>query len=637
MSVRQLILGTAGHIDHGKTALVRALTGVDTDRLPEEKRRGITIDLGFADLTLDDDLHVGIIDVPGHESFIRNMLAGATGVDLGLLVVAADEGVMPQTREHLAILELLGVRDLVVAMTKSDLADADWRELVADETRDLLQDGPFEDCPIITVSARTGDGLDALRDALRQRAHAVEARAANDLLRLPIDRVFTVRGTGTVVTGTLWSGTVRRDQTVRILPGGLKARVRAVQTHGRERESASAGERAAIALAGLDRDAIARGDVLVDDPAWTAGPILTARLRVLASAPAIERGQRIRFHLGTAEVPGRVICYAGPTVEPGSREYVQVRLEKPIVTRAGDRFVVRSWSPIATIGGGQVAEPAARRRKRLPDRVEGLLDTVLDGAPADAVQAAATLAGWAGLDRGEAPLRTALSPEAAAEALRNPGLPVVAGRIYDPALIREAERRVIDALREWHAAKPLAPGLPIEQLRQTVPEADSPLADHAMAGLTAAGTIVTDGSLASLADHEPTLTGRQQKACEALLVAYRDAGVASPLTADLPPELATLPDLADLLHHLARTDRLIGLAPDRYITAEAAESAIARVRVSLGGRTGLGPGDFRDVFGISRKYLLPLLGWLDRGGITVRQGELRDVPRLEATHERETP
>jgi selenocysteine-specific elongation factor len=635
--MRQLILGTAGHIDHGKTALVHALTGVDTDRLPEEKRRGITIDLGFADLTLDDDLHVGIIDVPGHESFIRNMLAGATGIDLGLLVVAADEGVMPQTREHLAILELLGVRDLVVALTKSDLAEADWRELVEDDTRELLAGGPFADCPLIAVSARTGDGLETLRDALRTRAHAVESRAANDLFRLPVDRVFTVRGTGTVVTGTLWSGTVRRDQTIHILSeGSTKARVRAVQTHGLERDLATAGERTALALAGVDRDAIARGDVLVDDPAWEAGSILTARLRVLEAAPKVRRGQRVRFHLGTSEVAGRVVCYAGPAVEPGSRQYVQFRLEKPVVARAGDPFVIRSWSPIATIGGGRVAEPAALRRKRLPDTVIVRLDAILDGGPEEAVTAAVVLAGRVGLPQAQTPVRTPLVPSAAERALQATALPMVGGHIYDPALVRDAEQRIVAALRAWHEAKPLAPGLSREQLRQAVPETDPLLADHAMAGLSTAGIVQTDGSLASLADHSPTLTPRQLEACDALLDAYRSADVASPLPADLPAHLAALPDLADLLHHLARSGRLVTLAPDRYITAEAADSAIARVRGHLSGRTGLGPGDFRDVFGISRKYLLPLLGWLDRGGITVREGELRDVPRLEAEHQEET-
>jgi selenocysteine-specific elongation factor len=307
--VRRLILGTAGHIDHGKTSLVRALTGVDTDRLPEEKRRGITIDLGFARLDIDDQVEYGIVDVPGHEAFVRNMLAGATGIDVALLVVAADESVMPQTREHLAIIELLGIRSLVVALTKCDLVETAWRELVEEEVGELIDEGRFAGSPVVAMSSRSGEGLDAIRSALADAAGRTLERSDVDLFRLPVDRVFTIRGTGTVVTGTVWSGAVERDCSLRVLPGNFNVRVRTLHAHGAEQSRVRAGQRAALGLVGIDRADIERGSVLVEGAGWTPASILTVRVHTLPDHPPIRPGQRIRFHLGTAEVLGRIVPF----------------------------------------------------------------------------------------------------------------------------------------------------------------------------------------------------------------------------------------------------------------------------------------------------------------------------------------
>lgn len=340
--MRRLILGTAGHIDHGKTALVRALSGIDADRLPEEKRRGITIDLGFAHLTFASGMELGIVDVPGHEAFIKNMLAGATGIDLALVVVAADESVMPQTREHLDILELLGVRAAVIAVTKADLVDDEWLELVVAEVRETVANGPFAEAPIVAVSAHAPRGFDELVAALEQAGEQIVERDGDDLFRLPIDRVFTVRGTGTVVTGTVWSGALEHDQTVRVLPDGAAVRVRGLQAFGQDRQRVAAGERAAVALAGIPRDQITRGDLLTTDDGWQVSPMLTARVRVLPGAPRpLRHRQRVRFHLGTREVLGRVAVLDGEEIEPGNAGWVQLRLETPVVARAGDRFVLR--------------------------------------------------------------------------------------------------------------------------------------------------------------------------------------------------------------------------------------------------------------------------------------------------------
>jgi selenocysteine-specific elongation factor len=368
-----VILGTAGHIDHGKTSLVRVLTGVDTDRLPEEKRRGITIELGFAPLELAGVETLGVVDVPGHEAFVRTMLAGASGIDLALLVVAADEGVMPQTAEHVAILDLLGVRGGVVALTKRDLVDDEWLELVEDDVRRALHGTALEGAPIVATSTTDGRGVDALREALAAAARAVPDRDAADLLRMPVDRAFTVRGTGTVVTGTLWSGRLERDATVRLLPSGRTARVRGLQSHGAEMRTATAGHRTAIALAGVDVGDVGRGTTLVTDPVWAPTRLLRAEVALLPTAPQpVGPRTSVRFHLGTAEVAARLVAPGG-SIAPGERRFVRVSLEEPVVARAGDRFVLRGLSDASTIGGGVILDPAPRRHGARREVVERLL------------------------------------------------------------------------------------------------------------------------------------------------------------------------------------------------------------------------------------------------------------------------
>ena len=363
---RRVIVGTAGHIDHGKTALVRALTGVDTDRLPEEKRRGITIELGFAPLVLDGAGVAGVVDVPGHEAFVRTMLAGATGVDVALLVVAADEGVMPQTREHLAILDLLGVRAGVVALTKCDLVDEEWRELVVDDVRATLADTALAEAPIVATSATRGTGLPELRAALAAALRALPGRDAADLFRMPVDRAFTVKGTGTVVTGTVWSGTLDRDAHAVLLPQGRAVRVRALQSHGAAVPGVGPGTRAAVALAGIDVGEAPRGAVLVADARWTASAVLRADVRLLADAPApLGPRTRVLLHLGTQEVAARLVAEGG-ALAPGGRAAVRVVTEAPVVARAGDRLVLRSLSPLTTIGGGVVTDPAPPRARVRP-------------------------------------------------------------------------------------------------------------------------------------------------------------------------------------------------------------------------------------------------------------------------------
>jgi selenocysteine-specific elongation factor len=339
--MRRLILGTAGHIDHGKTALVKHLTGVDTDRLKEEKERGITVDLGFAELVTPEGTHFGVVDVPGHEGFIRNMVAGATGMDLVLMVVAADEGVMPQTREHLAIVSLLGVPRILVALTKSDLVEEEWMELVREEVRELLEGTPFAGAPIIPLSVISEEGIPELQSTLTSLAEEGEEKTEDDLPRLPIDRVFTIKGAGTVVTGTLWTGTLKLEEKVQVLPGALAARIRSLQLHGQEVTSASAGGRVAVGLTGpgIHHNAISRGQTLVTGAGWEPSQMITCHLSILPGTGwELEQGQRVRVHLGTAEVLARAAVLEGEKISGGEEGWVQLRLEEPVLARAGDHL-----------------------------------------------------------------------------------------------------------------------------------------------------------------------------------------------------------------------------------------------------------------------------------------------------------
>ncbi len=626
--MRRRILGTAGHIDHGKTALIGALTGVDTDRLREEKERGITIDLGFAPLPLPDGTRLGVVDVPGHEGFVRNMVAGATGVDLVLLVVAADEGVMPQTREHLAIVDLLGVERMVVALTKADLVEDEWLELVREEVRETLAPTPFRDAPLVATSVEDGRGLDELRTALENATapDGVEAAAVGDLVRLPIDRVFTVRGTGTVVTGTLWSGRLREGDQVRILPAGLEPRVRGVQVHGEDVPEAFAGERTAVALAGpgIKKDALSRGDTLVSDEEWRPSSMLTVRLRVLADPGwSIERGQRVRVHLGTAEVMARCAPLEDEVLLPGREGWVQLRLESPVVARARDHLVVRAYSPVTTIAGGRVAEPFPPRRTRLSDEERGAVSAVLDGGPEEAVEGVLRLAGWSGVSAALLPVACGRAPSAISGVLsERPG----GSRLLDPARAVVARERLLEAVDAWHESEPLRPGIPLERLRTAVP---APVPDEVVeawiAELEAEGEVRVEENVAFRPGFHITLSREQEGVRERIRAVYLDAGLQPPRVDELPDAVADRPDLWPILKLLESDGDLVRLEEDLWVAGAELSGAARRTVELLGGREGLGPADFRPVLGVTRKHLLPILGHFDRIGITVRGGEGRRV------------
>jgi selenocysteine-specific elongation factor len=614
-----VILGTAGHIDHGKTALVQALTGVDTDRLPEEKRRGITIELGFAPLALPDGRMLSVVDVPGHEAFVRTMLAGATGVDLALLVVAADEGVMPQTREHVAILALLGIRGGVIALTKRDLvADDEWLALVEDDVRQLVAGTPLADAPLVAVSARTGQGLDALRESLAAQAALLPARDAADLFRMPVDRAFTVKGTGTVVTGTVWSGTCTRDAALRVHPGAHVVRVRGVQAHGAGIERASPGTRAALALAGVELDVVGRGAVIVADEGWRESRVLRAEVALLDDA-AVAPGPRtrVRFHLGTADVGARIVV-AGGTLAPGGRGAARIVLDAPVVARAGDRFVLRAASPAVTIGGGVVHDPQPPARRARP------LDPSLGSTPEGRLRAFVREAAVTGLPVAGLPVRIGVAPAAVAAAIaRVDGVTRVGGVLVEAAALTRLGERLVALLDEEHGRLPLEPGTSLQGVRARL-GASPEVADHVIRGLVDAGVVAVDGGLVRRAGWSPRLTAAQATLLERLAADLSAAGAEPPSVPELVARLG--PDVPALLRHLERDGRVTMVEGDRWYDAGALRRLVGALRAAPGDGVHA-PAELRDLLGLSRKYLIPFLEYCDRTGVTERHPDGRRIRR----------
>ena len=622
---RSLVLGTAGHIDHGKTSLVGALTGVDTDRLAEEKRRGITIELGFARYEPEAGCAFGVVDVPGHEGFVKTMVAGATGMDVVLLVVAADEGVMPQTREHVAIVGLLGVAEMVVALTKADLAEDEWLDLVREDVADLLADTPYQGAEVVPASAETGVGLDDLARALARSGKRARRRASGDLFRLPVDRVFVVEGAGTVVTGTLWSGSLVRGESVRILPRDEGARVRAVQVHGEQVESAAAGQRTAVALTGaaVRRGKVARGDVLVSHPGWAPAMMLTVEIAALSGTGwRVEAGQRVRVHLATVEVLARVALFGAPEIPPGEKVLAQLRLEKPTVARSGDRFVVRSYSPVTTIAGGVVLEPLPPKRKRLSPNERAALSALARGG-SEAVQGAVALAGWAGLAEDALGVQTGWTARAAPLV---PGVSGLEGILFDDAIATKGEDLVLAAVEEHHRRFPLDAGAPLDVLRRALPAGANPkLAAPLVARLASAGRLVVEGKAARLPAFKAALSPEEEDLAARIADLLDEAGLQGPTTEELSALVSDHPRTAPVLGFMAGRGR-VRLLGDAYWTASAALArAAARTVAELGGQGGLGPADFRRALPVTRKHLIPILAHFDQTGVTIREPAGRRV------------
>jgi len=625
--IRRFVIGTAGHIDHGKTALVKALTGVDTDRWEEEKRRGITIDLGFAPLPLGDAIQASVVDVPGHEGFVRNMLAGATGIDVALLVIAADEGLMPQTEEHLAIVELLGVRRGIPVITKRDLADSEWLALVRSEVSARLSASRVRWDESIATSVVTGEGLPELRDALRRVAGDLVERPADDLFRLPIDRVFAVAGAGTVVTGSTWSGSVAVGDAVRLLPLGREARVRSIEIHGETAGRAAPGRRTALALVGVDKSELARGHVAVTGSGWDATRLLDVAAELLPTArkPLASR-TRVRVHLGTAEVLARAIQTVA--IAPGQRGLARLVLETPLVARGGDRFVLRSFSPVTTIGGGVVLDPFPPARTRLRRR-----RVAVEQGPAARLGVFAVEAGLMGLATDTLAVRLGVSPGRVTRVIAEAGETVLtsADIVVDRQAVVAAAGRLAEVVRRYHEEHPLDPGMSLQALRAAVgtPAPPSAVTDAVLAFGVKSGEVEVAGSVARRPRWHPALDARATDAGEKLARRLADARWQVPTVAELEREFPGSPVRA-LLSHFARTGTAEPIDAERF----AAKGALAEFRAALEAALAeLGsatPAALRDRLGLTRKYLIPLLEWADRRGVTRRAGDARVLARLTA-------
>ena len=634
---KHIIIGTAGHVDHGKTQLVKRLTGVDTDRLKEEKERGISIELGFAPLDLPSGLRAGLVDVPGHERFVKHMLAGAAGIDLVLLVVAADEGVMPQTREHLDIIQLLGIKKGIVVLTKKDLAEEDLLLLVEEEVRELTAGTSLADAPLVAVSSVTGEGIEELLALIDRMVQEVPEKEAAGRARLPIDRVFTIAGFGTVVTGTLFSGRIRVGDTLEVLPLRREVRVRNLQVHGVKVEEAWAGQRVAVNLSGVATQEIERGSVLAAPGYLTPSFRLDVQLRLL---PHLDKGiknwARVRFHLGTKEALGRVLLLETEELLPGEAAYAQMVMEEPVVAAARDRFVLRAYSPMYTIGGGEVIDPAAPKRRRFRSAEIEQLATRQKGSPQEVVlQVLASSA--VPLAAGELEKKSGLLAEEAAaalESLQQEGkvtvLPVEGTpHFVHSSVYAEWQSDLGEALLRFHQQYPLRPGASKEEIRSRhFAFLPAKVFNALLQSWEERGVISVRGQSVAVAGHKPALSPEQEKMAELIRQRFREGGIQPPDAAALRSETGLKPEeMEELLGFCLQQGWLAKIGEGFYFDRETVEKAREALTAYLQEHGAVSVAEARDLLGGSRKYILPLLEYFDREKVTRRVGDKRVLYR----------
>jgi len=622
--MRYVILGTAGHIDHGKSSLVKALTGVDPDRLKEEKERGITIDLGFADLTYPDGLTVGIVDVPGHERLVKNMLAGAGGIDLVLLVIAADEGIMPQSREHLHICNLLKIKSGLIAITKADLVEKDWLDLVEDEVRNFVKGTFLDGAPILPVSSKTLFNLDSLKEKIREIALQVEPKPTRGLFRLPIDRVFTLKGFGTVVTGTAVSGSISIDQDVDILPSAIQSKVRGLHSHGKSIQTAYAGQRVAINLQGVDKEALQRGDAVVIPGRLTPTRKIDAKVELLLDAPVLKSKSLVHFHLGTSETVARVILFGQNELKAQESCYCQFRLHEPVIAMSGDRYIIRRFSPVDTIGGGEVLDPLSFRRHYK----EGLedLQTFEAGTLSDKIAVKVKRSGIYGINisliegwiKAEIPLIRDTMKE-----LREKGLLMQ----FEDILIhknafesfRENIKKIMD---DFHRKNPLKSGMLKEELRARV-DIEPRLFGNLIHSLK---EIMIDKELVRLASFTASLSQVDETVKTSLLGLLEKSGFQPPLKEELSQTLKLdMKRLSDILNLLAKEGSLVRISDTMYIPSSVFQKMVENLKSFFRNKPEMTVAEFRDILGTTRKFALPLLEYLDSHKITLRVGDIRKL------------
>jgi selenocysteine-specific elongation factor len=631
---RDLILGTAGHIDHGKTSLVKALTGIDCDRLPEEKARGITIDIGFATLDLGD-FRLGIVDVPGHERFIKNMLAGATGIDLAVLVVAADDSIMPQTREHLEILKLLGLRQGLVALTKCDLVDETTLEVVAMEVQALVAGSFLENSPIIRTSAAKGAGIAELKDAIAAVCRQVEPRTGQEWFRMPIDRSFIVQGHGTVVTGSAQAGSVKVGEELEWLPKGAVVRVRSLQNHDRPVDEIHRGMRAAVNLAGVHHEEVSRGQELAFAGYLKPSRVITVRLHCLGDVKRpIRHRAAVRFHAGTSEIMGRVSLLDCDTVAPGEWGLAQVFLEGPATCTWGQPFVVRGSSATLTLGGGQVLQPVAKKVRRRHLEVLERIEKLWTGSPEERALTVAWFGGFAGFTKGDLVRGANVAPDQAAELIRSLTdqgklVPIVVSParqvLLHADMVKELDERILQVLGRLHQEEPLVTAHDRQKVQSQLDYVgDDQLVHAAVDRLIKIKKLVGDLRRIARADFKPKLSANLRKLKDKVVAAYATAGFQPPDPADFAGAAGgNAANLKDLFDVCVAEGFLVRVTGDIYLHRDAEQEMRHRVSTRLQSGAGATVAEIRDLLGTSRKFAVPFCEYLDRLGITRREGDLR--------------
>lgn len=630
--MKRIILGTAGHIDHGKTALVKALTGIDCDRLKEEKTRGITIELGFASLALPDGQAVGIVDVPGHEKFIKNMVAGTGGIDAVMLVIAADEAVMPQTREHLDICRLLGIRRGVIALTKTDLVDPDWLELVGQDIRHFVRGSFLEDAPVLPVSSATGAGLPGLRAALAGLVAGIAERSPEGIFRMPVDRVFSMKGFGTVVTGTPLAGSVAAGQEVEILPGGRRAKLRGLQVHNRPAEASGAGMRTALNLQGVEKHSLERGSVIAAPGVLRATIRAAAWLDHLRSSPLpLKNRDRVRLHAGTAEIPATVVLLDADELAPGRGGYVQLVLDRPAVLLPRDRYVIRSFSPVFTIGGGGILDNSPPRLRRRAGATRDYLEALRSGSADSALLLACREAGLRGATLERLTARLGLADlRRRIEELRAADRVVVYGadplQVTLPEVIAGLEDAIAAALAAYHGEQPLKPGPVRDELRGRLPRLlDGRLFSRVLESMEKREKIRMTQEFIALPAHAPVLKEDEKSLRGRMLGLYREAGAMPPTVKEVAEKLrAPAKEITAMLGLLTREGQLVKIAEDLYYEARAMEGLIQKTReVAARGDGEITLAGFKEATGLTRKFMIPLLEHFDKTKLTLRVGDKR--------------
>ncbi|HUJ17477.1 MAG TPA: selenocysteine-specific translation elongation factor [Nitrospirota bacterium] len=629
--MKYIILGTAGHIDHGKSSLVKALTGTDPDRLKEEKERGITLDLGFASLDLPGGNRLGIVDVPGHEGLIKNMLAGVGGMDIVMLVIAADEGIMPQTREHLAICDLLHVKKGLIVLTKMDMVEKDWLLLVQDEVRQFVKGTFLEKAPMLSVSSRTGEQLPLLVQELARLAAEVSPKSSNGILRLPIDRVFTMKGFGTVITGTLHSGTISIEQEVEVLPKGITTKVRGIQSHSQAVQRSVAGQRTAVNLQGVEKDQLSRGDIIVSAGFFTPTRTLDAKLELLKQAPrGLRTGSRIRFYNTTQEAIGRIALLGAHELAPGQEAFVQMRLDRPVIIQHGDRFILRFYSPMETLGGGMVLDPHPRRHKQSTmQESHKSLGILAQGAMEEQLALFISGKGLAGMAENDLIGTVAADKQAIAAALASLAQKKTVLRVdnlYVHTLhLTSLEAKTLELVKQYHKDNPLKPGLDKEELKGALKmRISAKVLNMVIDGLAKKKQIEADGSKLRTPGFKAAGGKVQDEVKNRIVDAIRKGGTQPPVREELPSLFGiTEKDAKDLLRLLADEGRTIRINDSLHLDKDVVETIRRDLTRHLQEKKEITMAEFRDLARTSRKYAVPIMEYFDSQKLTQRIGDKR--------------